>query len=61
MMFKFTLCFVAKFSISGDIQKKAVSLGAINLLVTLLQRNSSEIGLCGTAMMCIGNLAEPGQ
>lgn len=45
----------------ADIQKKAVSLGAIGLLVSLMKINSSEVGLCGTAMMCIGNLAEPGE
>ena len=44
----------------ADIQKAAVSLGAIDLLITLLKRNESDIGLCGTAVMCFGNLAEPG-
>eukprot|EP00057_Strongylocentrotus_purpuratus_P008535 XP_011663009.1 PREDICTED: rap1 GTPase-GDP dissociation stimulator 1-B [Strongylocentrotus purpuratus] len=43
----------------SDIQKAAVSLGAIDLLITLLKRNESDIGLCGTAVMCFGNLAEP--
>ncbi|XP_063969607.1 rap1 GTPase-GDP dissociation stimulator 1-B-like [Lytechinus pictus] len=42
-----------------DVQKKAVSLGAIDLLITLLKRNETDTGLCGTAIMCFGNLAEP--
>ncbi|XP_072164760.1 rap1 GTPase-GDP dissociation stimulator 1-B-like [Diadema setosum] len=43
------------------IQKAAVSQGAIPVLVTLLKRNSCDVALCGTAIMCLGNLAEPAE